>query len=40
MAVGGQTVTILVDPHTATGGAAQEFTAAAAEIVKSIKFAG
>ena len=37
--VGGRTVTIFVDPHTATGGAAQEFAVAAAAIVKSIQFA-
>ena len=29
-----------VDPHIATGGAAQEFTEAAAAIVASIQFAG
>ena len=37
--VGGRTVTIYVDPHAATGAAAQEFAAAAAAILESIQFA-
>ncbi len=39
MDVGGRTVTIFMDPHVATGPAAQEFATVAAEILKSIQFA-
>lgn len=38
--VGGRTLTMLVDPHIATGPAADQFTAAAAAIIESIQFAG
>ncbi|MEP6661174.1 MAG: hypothetical protein ABJD24_14760 [Acidimicrobiales bacterium] len=39
MGVGGRTVTIFVDPHTANGGDAKKFAVVAATIVKSIEFA-